>query len=476
MATASRDARIGTTLKGRWRIDSRLGRGGVATVYAATHRNGNRVAIKMLNGEFSRHQDVRARFLREGYAANAVNHPGVVRVLDDDIAEDGSAFLVMDLLEGEMLDERRVRLGGRLQFQEVLGIASQLLDVLAAAHDKSIIHRDIKPENIFIERDGAVKVLDFGIARMRVAAQENTATGMLLGTPEFMSPEQANGNQGQVDAKTDIWATGATMFTLLSGEPVHDCDTTAAQILATISRPARSLSAVAKDVPRPLVAVVDRALAFDKGKRWPDAMAMKAGVEAAARAIGVPVPGLGSKAAPPPAQPQPRPAKLTGDEPTIVTDELTFDEDPVMSSEPITNKRPRPASSHAPNTSLTDIDPAASTEPTPVAISASFLIPDEESAKTRVVVPRASSPDGGFIFVEAPTVRHHSPQDHSPYAQRSSPTHVKAPSSTRAIGIIVTIVALLFWAILTLAIRSMLRNDDPEPVPTVPVPASTETP
>lgn len=466
--------RVGTTLRGKWTLERLLGSGGMAAVYVAHHKIGRRDAIKILHPEIAENKELVARFEREAHAVNRFRHPGAVTILDIDVAEDGAPFLVMELLAGESLESKRLR--GSIDPAEALRLSDELLDVLAAAHASDIIHRDIKPDNLFVLPDGRLKVLDFGIARMRVAAQENTATGMLLGTPEFMSPEQANGNQGQVDAKTDIWATGATMFTLLSGEPVHDCDTTAAQILATISRPARSLSAVAKDVPRPLVAVVDRALAFDKGKRWPDAMAMKAGVEAAARAIGVPVPGLGSKAAPPPAQPQPRPAKLTGDEPTIVTDELTFDEDPVMSSEPITNKRPRPASSHAPNTSLTDIDPAASTEPTPVAISASFLIPDEESAKTRVVVPRASSPDGGFIFVEAPTVRHHSPQDHSPYAQRSSPTHVKAPSSTRAIGIIVTIVALLFWAILTLAIRSMLRNDDPEPVPTVPVPASTETP
>ena len=101
MANGSpRDPRIGTLLRDRWRIESRLGRGGVATVYAAVHRNGNRVAIKMLNAEFSRHPEVKKRFLREGYAANAVSHPGVVRVLDDDTCEDGTAFLVMDLLEG----------------------------------------------------------------------------------------------------------------------------------------------------------------------------------------------------------------------------------------------------------------------------------------------------------------------------------------------------------------------------------------
>src|SRR5262249_22613991 len=176
----SRDPRIGTVLKDKWKVDARLGRGGVATVYAATHRNGARVAIKVLNRDVARNPDIRSRFLREGYAANAVNHPGVVRVLDDDTTEEGQPFLVMDLLEGELVDERRMRKGGRLPLVEVMRIGDQVLDVLAAAHEKGIIHRDIKPENIFITESGAVRVLDFGIARMRLeTGDEMTATGVL---------------------------------------------------------------------------------------------------------------------------------------------------------------------------------------------------------------------------------------------------------------------------------------------------------
>ncbi len=285
-AGGSSDPRIGTVLKDKWRIDARLGRGGVATVYAATHRNGNRVAIKVLNREVARNADIRGRFLREGYAANAVAHPGVVRVLDDDTTPEGQPFLVMDLLTGELVDERRLRKGGRLPLIEVLRIGDQVLDVLAAAHEKGIIHRDIKPENIFLCATGEVRVLDFGIARMRqAAAGEMTATGMLLGTPEFMSPEQANGVQDAIDLLTDIWAAGATLFTLLSGHAVHEAATTTAQILAVVSQPARSLASVVNDVPAAVIAVIDRALAFDKRARWPSARAMQRALADAGRGL-----------------------------------------------------------------------------------------------------------------------------------------------------------------------------------------------
>jgi serine/threonine-protein kinase len=237
--------RIGAVIKDKWRIDARLGSGGMATVYAATHRNGNRVAIKMLHPDFSRDPAVRSRFLREGYVANAVGHPGTVRVLDDDITEDGSVFLVMELLEGESLELRRERLGGRLPVEEVFTVGDQLLDLLNAAHTKGIIHRDIKPENIFVTKEGAVKVLDFGIAQMRHLASERTGTGLMLGTPDFMSPEQAGGNRDEIDARSDLWAVGATMFTLLSGESVHRAETLRDYLIALSTTPARTLASAA---------------------------------------------------------------------------------------------------------------------------------------------------------------------------------------------------------------------------------------
>jgi serine/threonine protein kinase len=268
---------VGRVLRDKWRIDARIARGGVGTVFAATHKNnGNRVAIKVLHPEFSRDQDTRRRFLQEGYAANQVNHPGVVRILDDDVTEEGAAFLVMELLEGELLEKRRIRKGGMLQLAEVYEIADQLLDVLASAHEKGIVHRDIKPDNLFIAKDGRLKVLDFGFAQMKTGvSHEQTATGFLLGTPGFMSPEQAVGDRAKVDAQTDIWAVGATLFTLLSGHPVHEAESAAEMLVAAANYPARSLGQMTNGLPPKLVQIVDRALAFDKADRWPTARSMQ---------------------------------------------------------------------------------------------------------------------------------------------------------------------------------------------------------
>jgi len=265
-------------LRDKWRIDGRIARGGVGTVYAATHRkNGSRVAIKVLHPQFSRDEDTRSRFLQEGYAANRVGHPGVVRILDDDVTEEGFAFLVMELLEGELLERRRVRKGGTLPLREVYEVADQLLDVLAAAHEKSIVHRDIKPDNLFVTNEGRLKVLDFGFAHMKSGfRKEQTATGYLLGTPGFMSPEQASGNRDEVDAQTDIWATGATLFTLISGHPVHDGESAAAMLMAAANYQPRSLATVTTGLSPALVRIVDRAVAFNKAERWPNARAMQA--------------------------------------------------------------------------------------------------------------------------------------------------------------------------------------------------------
>src|SRR5262249_36907111 len=140
-------------------------------------------------------RNIKSRFLREGYIANKVGHPGAVSVLDDDEGDDGSIVLVMELLEGETVDGRWRRAGKKLPPREVMLIGDQLLEVLAAAHAAEIIHRDVKPENLFLTRDGALKVLDFGIARLRELSAKSGATGSQssLGTPAFMPPEQARG-------------------------------------------------------------------------------------------------------------------------------------------------------------------------------------------------------------------------------------------------------------------------------------------
>ena len=275
-------SRLGATVDDKWRLDSLLGIGGTSVVYAATHRNGSRAAVKILNPELSFNSQVRERFLREGYVANAVGHDGTVKVLDDDVAQDGSLFLVTELLDGEPLEERRVRLGGKLGEAEVLWLSDQLLDVIAAAHDKGIVHRDLKPDNVFLTRGGQLKVLDFGIAALREASASGrgTITGSVMGTPAYMPPEQALGLWDEVDARSDIWAWGATMFHLLSGLVVHDGRTPTEQLSRAVSATAAPLASVAPEIAAPIATIVDRALAREKERRWSDARAMQEAVRA----------------------------------------------------------------------------------------------------------------------------------------------------------------------------------------------------
>jgi len=273
-------ARLGEFVGGRWQLDSLIGIGGMASVYAATHRNGNRVAIKILHPELSTDGDLRQRFIDEGYVANRVKHAGIVSVFDDGETAEGLAFLVMDLLQGQTLEER-LRDRETLPPREVLAICAGLLDVLAAAHDEGIVHRDIKPANIFITHDGTVRLLDFGIASSIVPGHPHaTQSGTTMGTPSFMSPEQARGHWAKVDGRTDLWAVGATMFTALTGRPVHAANTTNEELLAAMTRTAPSLRAIVPGAPKRLVRLVDRALAFKQSERWSSARIMQSAMRA----------------------------------------------------------------------------------------------------------------------------------------------------------------------------------------------------
>ena len=300
-------ARVGMVLNHKYTLHRLIGGGGMASVYEASHRNGHRVAIKVLHPEFARRDDFRGRFLREGYVANKVEHPGAVRVLDDDVDEDGSVFLVMELLEGATLDERFKQAGGLLPVREVCVLACRLLEVLAAAHERGVVHRDIKPENLFLTNDGALKVLDFGIARLIESTELHSATrtGTMIGTPAFMAPEQALGQWAQVDGQSDLWAVGATMFTLITGYLVHSAETMQEMMVRAGSMEARSLRSVAQHVPPRIADVVDTALAFHKADRWADARAMMSTLQDAYLfSFGVPISDPGAPSYPPSVYPR----------------------------------------------------------------------------------------------------------------------------------------------------------------------------
>lgn len=269
-------ARLGRTLNDKWTLDTLLGVGGTASVYAARHKNGKRVALKVLHPELSMHEHFRERFLREAYVGNRIEHPGAITVYDNEVTDDGCAFLVMDLLEGENLEVRRERKGGVLDALEVLSLMDAVLDTLHAAHEKGVVHRDIKPENLFLTHDNQLRLLDFGIAHINVPQNPGqTLAGVSMGTPAFMPPEQASAHWDKVDAQSDLWAVGASMFTLLTGRYVHQGGTVNESLVLAVTKPAPRVESINPGLPRPVAAIVNRALERDKNKRYKSAAEMQ---------------------------------------------------------------------------------------------------------------------------------------------------------------------------------------------------------
>ena len=280
---ASARARVGQMLNGKWRIERLIDVGGMGAVYEATHRNGRRVAIKLLHSQYANHAEIRRRFMREGYVANKIEHPGAVAILDDDVAEDGAPFLVMELLEGESLSGTLGRVGGKMPVVEALAVTGQVLEVLSVAHRHGIVHRDIKPANVFVTRTGHAKLLDFGLARIRdgQASLIPTAVGIVMGTAGYLAPEQARGQPDLIDARTDIFAVGAVLYRAISGRRIHEHANAFDMTIAAMREPVVSLGAVCPDAGLVLVRAVDRALAFDRSHRWQSAQAMFEALRAA---------------------------------------------------------------------------------------------------------------------------------------------------------------------------------------------------
>lgn len=275
--TSLAEGRLGQVLMDKWELESLIGMGGVASVFSARHRNGHRVAIKILHPELATYPEVRERFIQEGYAANQVDHPGVVKVIDDGHTEDGIWFLVMELLQGETLEQMRNR--GPLPPRKVLQICHEVLDVLATAHKQGVVHRDVKPENIFIARDRA-KLFDFGIARFAEARRSHvTQPGSTLGTPAFMPPEQARGRLKEVDAQSDLWALGATMFWVLSGNLPRGGSTPQEELLAAMTAKVPPLQSVTSGLSRAVIQLIDRAVHLEKSRRWSSAEEMQREVQ-----------------------------------------------------------------------------------------------------------------------------------------------------------------------------------------------------
>jgi eukaryotic-like serine/threonine-protein kinase len=273
-------ARVGTTIDGLWHVDGLVAVGGSAAIYAATDGRGKRYAVKVFDVDLVEVPSALAHFRAEGRVANRIGHAGVVNVLAEGTTEDGAPYLVMPLLEGETAQQRLQRHGGGLPAREALAIAEAVLDVLVAAHGRGIVHRDLKPDNVFLERGGGVRVLDFGIARL-ADNPDRTMHGTVLGTPGYMPPEQARGKLDEVGPRSDLWSTGALLYTLLTGRVLHEAPTLIASVLRAQNDAVAPAAQLVPGVGEALANALDGALAFDLSHRWMDASAMLLAVRAA---------------------------------------------------------------------------------------------------------------------------------------------------------------------------------------------------
>jgi DNA-binding NtrC family response regulator/serine/threonine protein kinase len=258
-----------------WRLDRLIHVGKTACVYRATGSDGTIGAVKALRPAAIAHRTSAERFAREIAALSGLAHPAIPRLLDQGIDDEGLPWFVTEWIVGWDLETHRVRLGGRLPVDEVFEIGLQALAALAHAHAAGFIHRDIKPANLFLTETGELKVLDFGLCRGLVAATDFGITGnVVIGTPGFMAPEQAARRFNLVDARTDIWSLGATLFLLASGHAVHPGDADEQRRLA-YRVDARSVSSVNPLLPPELVQVIDRALQREQATRFQTAEDMR---------------------------------------------------------------------------------------------------------------------------------------------------------------------------------------------------------
>lgn len=265
----------GMVIDGAWTIVRLIGRGGMGVVYEVAAATGARAALKILGAQHLHDSMVRSRFSSEARIANSIPHPGVVRVLGDGV-HGRAPYFVMELVQGRSLREIWNASQRRLSVHDVTRYLLPLLDVLDAAHRAGVVHRDIKPDNVLVTDDGAVRLVDFGIAR--AFANESslaTSTGTTLGTPAFMAPEQALSRWHLVDARSDLYSVGATAYFLLAGTHLHAASSQAEHLVAAATTQARPIRNVLPDLPLPLAHVIDRSVAFERERRFPDAAAFK---------------------------------------------------------------------------------------------------------------------------------------------------------------------------------------------------------
>jgi serine/threonine-protein kinase len=270
---------IGSVFSGRYRLTRKLGEGGVGEVFAGEALDGGpAVALKVLRGEYFGDAVVRSRFVDEAQTGARLVHPNIVRVFSCAETEDGLPYMVMELLEGVPLGAY-MRDGARLPVAQAVPILQGVLAGLAVAHAHAVVHRDLKPDNVFLTRDPSgrfvVKVLDFGIAKVMDAAGgmgTRTRSGMFLGTPAYMSPEQAR-NARDVDQRADLWSAGVLLYEMLTGQAAFPAPTELARLAALVTDEPRPIAQIDPTLG-PVASVVERAMKKDREQRFSSALEM----------------------------------------------------------------------------------------------------------------------------------------------------------------------------------------------------------
>jgi eukaryotic-like serine/threonine-protein kinase len=430
---------VGRTVGGKYSILRLIGRGGMGAVYEGENLAiGRRVAVKFIDREWAKDEVVTSRFAREARAASSIESEHIVGVLDAG-SDDGRPYLVMELLRGEDLGTR-LRHRRRIPVPEALHVTAQILRGLANAHEAGIVHRDLKPDNVFLVERGEdplfVKIVDFGISKIERAKSGTaplalTQRGIVLGTPFYMSPEQAQAF-ADVDSRADLYSVGAILFECLAGRPPHTGETYEQVIVAICMRDAPDLRSIDPAVPPGVAAFVKRALARDRATRFGSAREMLAALHELAPEdpASRPLPA-GPRSAPPETAKPVDP----GGPPTNVS--WTAGSAPVSAGALSRQRRERT------RRSALVIAPVATIAGVVVTIVAMML--SRSTPPAPVVRPVASARATAAATAKAPTVASHTPaaetvsDEESPPAASASPAPAApargaktAPASTRA--------------------------------------------